>query len=336
MTHAHFAYGWVNPLMGFGFALAGSYLGLTCMMLARRQPAGRARVRWLFLGSLAIGGTGIWMMHFIAMIGFSVTGGDVRYDLSITALSLVISIISVAFGLFVVGLGRPTVGKVLVGGPLTGMGVVAMHYTGMAAVNISGTIHYDPLWVAASVAIALVAATVALFFTTWVAGRGSLAAASLIMAAAVCGMHYTGMGAVSVEIVNRGLDRVPGVDPLILMVPILLLATVVLVTLIVGVLGGKDDAEDAVAAVTRRASRSETGTHRTPRHAEPVAAAPAEPAFWSAADVAQPEPDAPGNPGRRPTLSAAMRLRERPRPFTPPRPREAGDWERQDADETPW
>jgi NO-binding membrane sensor protein with MHYT domain len=296
--------------MGFGFALAGSFLGLTCMVLARNLPSGRARVRWLTFASLAIGGTGIWMMHFIAMIGFTVKGNNVKYDLGITALSLVMSIVSVAFGLFVVGQGKPSIAKIAIGGPLTGLGVVVMHYTGMAAVNIPGSIHYDLVWVGASVAIALVAATVALFFTTWVRGRGSLVAASVIMAIAVCGMHYTGMFSISVTL-RTDVNSVPGVDPLLLLIPILVLATAVLIGLIVGVLGEKDDkpveAEPAPAVVE-----------------EPTPALVGAPAssFWDS----DTKPDEAADPRLtergRPMLAA--RLADRPHPL--PRQRER-DWE---------
>ncbi|MFD0556300.1 NO-binding membrane sensor protein with MHYT domain [Stackebrandtia endophytica] len=326
MTHAHFAYGWVNPLMGLGFALAGSYLGLSCMVQARTLPPGRARLKWLVFGSLAIGGIGIWMMHFIAMIGFSVTGSSVRYDLAITAASLVISVMSVVFGLFVIGLGDPSITKIAVGGPLTGAGVVAMHYTGMAAVNLSGTISYDSTWVIASIVIAVVAATVALFFTTWVTGRGSLIIASVIMAIAVCGMHYTGMGSISVTLRNRGLDPVPGVDPLLLLIPILLLATVVLITLIVGVLGGRDDtdptaSELALSTVRRPATasiRKRTDTSETQ-----------ESGFWGTDNEQSGDSSAAG----RHLASAAARMRDRP---NLPRPRgesrERTDWNSADWD----
>lgn len=261
MTHEHFAFGPINPIMGFGFALAGAFLGLTCMVHARRLPSGRGRVKWLAFASLAIGGTGIWMMHFIAMIGFSVPEGTVRYDIPITVASLVISIISVAFGIFTVGLGQASIAKIAIGGPLTGMGVVAMHYTGMAAVNLPGSIHYDPLWVTASIVIALVAAAVALFFTTWVSGKGSLVGAAVIMAIAVTGMHYTGMRAVTVT-VDPGILDVPGVDPLVLLIPILVLATGVLIGLIVGVLGDdKDDMDELperiVEAIEKRRELAE-------------------------------------------------------------------------------
>jgi len=325
VTHAHFAYGWVNPLMGFGFALAGSYLGLSCMVQARTLPRGRARLKWLVFGSLAIGGIGIWMMHFIAMIGFSVTGSSVRYDLAITAASLVISVMSVVFGLFVIGLGDPSIAKIAVGGPLTGAGVVAMHYTGMAAVNLSGGISYDGTWVIASIVIAVVAATVALFFTTWVTGRGSLVIASIIMSIAVCGMHYTGMGSISVTISNRGLDPVPGVDPLLLLIPILLLATIVLITLIVGVLGGKDDTDPTASELALRTARRTSAASPRKRAESPE---PQESAFWSTDNEQSHERSAAG----RHMASAAARMRDRP---NLPRPRGESD-ERTDWNSADW
>jgi NO-binding membrane sensor protein with MHYT domain len=306
VTHAHFAYGWINPLMGFGFALAGSFLGLTCMVHARHMPKGRGRLRWLIFASLAIGGTGIWMMHFIAMIGFAVKDSDVRYDIPITVASLVISIVSVAFGLFVVGMGDPSFGKIIVGGPLTGLGVVAMHYAGMAAVNISGDIHYDPAWVAASVAIALVAATVALFFTTWVDGKMSLTIAAVIMAIAVCGMHYTGMGAISVTLRNGGSEPVPGANPLLLLIPILLLATILLIALIFGVLGDREEDSELPARVERPVQEDPrlrgSAMNRQAPSAAAAAAAPASSSFWTP-EVTTADPGL--NPERRRSVNAA-------------------------------
>src|SRR5262249_57864146 len=111
---------------------------------------------------VAIGGTGIWLMHFMAMIGFDVPETIVRYDVPTTVLSLVISVMIVSFGLFVVGMGRPAVWKVLVGGPVTGIGVAVMHYTGMTAIRMGGTMAFDQRTVVLSVVIAVVAAIVAL------------------------------------------------------------------------------------------------------------------------------------------------------------------------------
>jgi PAS domain S-box-containing protein len=78
-----------------------------------------------------------------------------------------------------------------------GLGVNTMHYTGMAAMRMPAEITYDPLTVALSVAIAIVAGTAALWLSFNLASMRARLASALVMAAAVCGMHYTGMAAAS-------------------------------------------------------------------------------------------------------------------------------------------
>ena len=95
------------------------------------------------LAAWAIGGTGIWVMHFVAMIGFEIDGSSVRFDLRITLASWLAAIIVVGIGLFVVGYGKPTVIKVIIAGFFTGIGVAGMHYIGMYAMRIDGMTMYD-------------------------------------------------------------------------------------------------------------------------------------------------------------------------------------------------
>src|SRR5262249_36671936 len=108
------------------------------------MPLGAGRGRWLLLAAWAIGCTGMWVMHFVAMVGFAVGGTQVRFDLRITLASWIAAIVIVGFGLFIVGYtNRPTMAKIIVAGTFMGVGVAAMHYTGMAAMNIDGTTTWD-------------------------------------------------------------------------------------------------------------------------------------------------------------------------------------------------
>nr|WP_275941659.1 MHYT domain-containing protein [Planosporangium mesophilum] len=207
----------------------GSLLGLVLATRAR-EVEGRSRARWLALAAVAIGGTGIWLMHFMAMIGFDVPSTVVRYDVPKTLVSAVIAVLIVGIGLFTVGMGRPQVWKLLVGGPITGLGVAAMHYTGMAAMNMGGVVTYDPTRVVLSVAIAVVAATVALWFALVIRGTTATVPAALVMGAAVCGMHYTGMSAVRVELATEPA-AIHGVGPFVLLIPIIVLACLVITAL---------------------------------------------------------------------------------------------------------
>jgi NO-binding membrane sensor protein with MHYT domain len=230
-----FAFGWINPTLAYVLSFLGSLLGLVLATRAR-DVTGASRARWLAAAAVAIGGTGIWLMHFMAMVGFDVPSTVVRYDVPMTLASVVLAVVIVGIGLLIVGLGRPRVWKLLIGGPLTGLGVAAMHYTGMAAMRMGGVMSFDRNRVALSVAIAVVAATVALWFALVIRGASATVCAALLMGLAVCSMHYTGMSAVRVQLSPR-TDTIEGVSPLVLLMPISILACVVITALAYATVG---------------------------------------------------------------------------------------------------
>ncbi|GAA0270851.1 MHYT domain-containing protein [Cryptosporangium japonicum] len=253
MAHVHhFTYGLITLLLAYAVSVLGCLLGLICTARARDTYRVAARVRWLALGSVSIGGTGIWLMHFLAMLGFTVSNTFVFYDPALTALSALMAVGIVAVGIFVVGLGQPSMLKVLVGGVVTGLGVAGMHFTGMAAMRVlDGEVMYNPALVATSVVIAVVAATVALWFTIVIKSRPALAAASPIMAIAVTGMHYIGMFAAKVrEIGGRG--RVEGVDVTTLLIPSAVIVGTVLIALLYATLSAPAAEERAAEALMTR------------------------------------------------------------------------------------
>ncbi|MEU8759748.1 MHYT domain-containing protein [Streptomyces sp. NPDC048659] len=194
----HATYGWLTPALSYAMACIGAALGLRCTVRAL-DATGRSRRNWLLTAASALG-TGIWTMHFVAMLGFGVTGTDIRYDVPLTLLSLLVAMLVVGTGVFAVGYGRDSRRSLLIGGLTTGLGVASMHYMGMAALRLHGRVHYDPLLVALSVVIAVVAATAALWAALHIHAPAAVALASLVMGAAVSSMHYTGMTAVSVEV----------------------------------------------------------------------------------------------------------------------------------------
>jgi NO-binding membrane sensor protein with MHYT domain len=175
----------------------GAFLGLRCTTRAR-PFRGMARARWLLLGGVSIGTTGVWLMHFIAMLGFTIPGETIDYNVPVTILSLLVVVGIVCVGLLIVGFGRDRYTSLILGGVITGIGVAVMHYLGMAAMRMPGRIGYDPGLLIISVVIAIVAATAALWAALELQGIGTTLIASLIMGLAVSGMHYTGMAAMDV------------------------------------------------------------------------------------------------------------------------------------------
>lgn len=195
----HFEYGALTPAVSYLLSVLGSLLGLTGAVRLRSAKTGGERFWWLVLAAVAIGMTGIWSMHFVAMMGFDVDGTPIRYDIGLTVASAVIALVSVGIGLSIALLGRAaSKGRILIGGTLAGLGVAAMHYTGMAAMRLRGEIHYSGREVIASIAIAVVAATVALWLTLVVTKPIAIFVSALVMGVAVNGMHFTGMLAMSV------------------------------------------------------------------------------------------------------------------------------------------
>lgn len=244
----HFTYGPITPVLAYALSVLGSLLGLTCTARARASAHTGRRAWFLLLASWAIGGTGIWVMHFIAMLGFGVEGAEIRYDVVLTFVSAVIAIVVVGIGLLTVGFGRPRPFKILLGGLFAGLGVASMHYTGMAAMRLQGTLTYDIALVAASVVIAVVAATVALWFTVTVRRAPAILASALVMGLAVCGMHYTGMLAMDVHLHPTDGSQPEGATAFALMLPIALLVIFVVIGLIYAVLAAPTEEDRAAAA----------------------------------------------------------------------------------------
>lgn len=214
-----FRYGVVTPVAAFVMACLGGALGLRCIVRSL-LGTGSWKPGWLALGAASIG-CGIWTMHFIAMIGFQVEETRIGYHVGLTVLSLAVAIAVVGVGVFVVGYrgaGRTTLA---VAGTVTGLGVAAMHYLGMAAMHLNGSIRYAPPAVALSVLISVVAATAALWAAVTVRGFPASLGASLVMGLAVSGMHYTAMSAVRVR-VHGTTSSWAGDSPTSLLLPMLI------------------------------------------------------------------------------------------------------------------
>jgi NO-binding membrane sensor protein with MHYT domain len=237
----HFSQGLLTPLLGYALSVVGSLLGLVFAARARStRPAGR--VRWLACAPLALGGTGIWAMHFIATMGFAVSGAVIRYDVTLTALSALVSIAVVGGGLIVVSYGGPRPLPLLGGGLLTGCGVASMHYLGMAAMNTTVEISYAPGTVLLSVVIAVAMATAALWFSLRVRGRLFTLGAAMLIGVAATGMHYTGMFAMSVTGAGPA-EPPPGAEAIDFLVPLLVGISLLTVGLLMAVMLAPSETE---------------------------------------------------------------------------------------------
>lgn len=190
-----------DPWLVAASFLIASFASYVALDLAKRVRAddGSVQRSWWVGGSIAMG-TGIWCMHFVGMLAFSLPIA-LGYTYVLTATSWLAAMAVSAVALFVASRGALTWQRLLGGALAMGFGICVMHYTGMAALDMAPGIVWDWLLIGASALIAVSASAAALLIFFWLrkakAGRAQLyqTIAALVMGAAICGMHYTGMAA---------------------------------------------------------------------------------------------------------------------------------------------
>lgn len=178
-------------------AVLAAYTALD--MAARVASARGAQAGgWLVGGALAMG-LGIWSMHFVGMLAFSLPI-PVGYDPLLTAVSLLLAVVASGFALWIVCRPALPLPRLLAGGLFLAAGIAGMHYLGMAAMHMHPAIQYQPGWFVTSLLIAYLASVAALWAAFKLRGDGrkvwlQRVAAAAIMGMAIAGMHYVGMAA---------------------------------------------------------------------------------------------------------------------------------------------
>jgi NO-binding membrane sensor protein with MHYT domain len=181
-------------------AIIASYTALElagCVSASTSSP--RKSWTWLVAGAVSMG-IGIWSMHFIGMLAFHLPVA-VAYDLPISLLSMTIAVIVSAVALLILRRPELKANSLFFGAVLMGIGISAMHYTGMFAMQMSPSIRYDPLIFSASLLIAIAASLAALWIAFQLRTKRSKLAiltklgSASVMGVAIAGMHYTGMAA---------------------------------------------------------------------------------------------------------------------------------------------
>ncbi|MCU6709618.1 ATP-binding protein [Paenibacillus sp. J5C_2022] len=194
--HIHGTYDSLLVLFSYVVAVVASYTVLD-MVGKISETKGRNRLLWLLFGASAMG-MGIWSMHFVGMLAFKLPV-PVAYDFMYILLSVIAALVASFIALRIVSGSTLTIRSLLLAGVLLACGISAMHYIGMAAMQIHIT--YDRFWFTASIVIALAASIAALWLALYFrkggagGGRWKKLGSGLVMGFAIVGMHYTGMWA---------------------------------------------------------------------------------------------------------------------------------------------
>ncbi|QSP95338.1 PAS domain S-box protein [Marinobacter salinisoli] len=191
-----------DPLLvtlSLAIAIGASYMALALAAAARRSTSALMERLHLITGSASLG-FGIWSMHFIGMLAFELPS-HVHYHPLVTALSALPSLVASWLTLSLLARRELTRSRLLAGGMAVGAGIGAMHYLGMAAMDLSPTLRYDPLLFTLSIVVAVLLGTLALWISfglrrqaRWRGSKRRLLAGT-VMGLAIAGMHYTAMEA---------------------------------------------------------------------------------------------------------------------------------------------
>src|SRR5882762_1398751 len=187
--------GTYDPFLVALSILVASFASYTALDLGGHVAITRgvARSVWLVIAAITMGG-GIWSMHFIGMLAF-VMPIPMSYNIGLTTVSLLVAIFVTGVGFYVIGRRSVTPLRLVLSGTFMGLGIAAMHYTGMAAMRGPAELSYDRVFVALSLVIAIGASTAALWLAFRTTDPWQKVAAAVVMGLAISGMHYTAMRA---------------------------------------------------------------------------------------------------------------------------------------------
>jgi NO-binding membrane sensor protein with MHYT domain/methyl-accepting chemotaxis protein len=173
--------------------LLASLVAFSLFQIAR-LTVGRQRIGWIALAGVAAG-CGIWATHFVAMLAYD-PGIPIGFDIALTFASLLIAVLFTSVGLGIGACWEHRLAGVL-GGAIVAVGVVAMHYLGMQAVQFAGgRITWSPDLVVLSVIAIMLPAMLAVIVARRSSATRSTAAAAALLALGIVALHFTAMGAV--------------------------------------------------------------------------------------------------------------------------------------------
>ncbi|MBW6423004.1 EAL domain-containing protein [Rhizobium sp. XQZ8] len=187
---------------------------LTVRLYSRvRRGSGLEKAIWLFLAGF-IGGATTWTTHFLAMLGY-LGGGQAGYEPTLTFWSFAIAVISATAGLGIAVYGGRSA-MVEAGGAIVGLGIAAMHYTGMAAYEVQGAIQWERSYVIVSLIFAAVFGALTTNRVVRPLTRFCKYGSVLALILAIATTHFTAMGAVNVVLDPRAIVPTEVVPPIAL------------------------------------------------------------------------------------------------------------------------
>jgi len=226
---------WRRVLLAAGVCLLAS--GVAISLFHRAQATkGKARLKWLVLDAAA-GGCGIWATHFIAMLAYD-PGATAGYDLPLTVMSLIIAAVLTGAGL-AIALQGSSRWMPVIGGAVVGVGIAAMHFTGMLALQIAGHITWSAGLVFSALVLGCAFGALALTVAAKSDDLAHTSFSALLLAIAIVSLHFTAMAAITFVPDPTVVASTISVSPASLSLIISASATIILGMCLVAALGSR-------------------------------------------------------------------------------------------------
>lgn len=185
-----FTMGYWLILLTATVSAVGMFVGLACAINGRRSI--RFRPVWIAAAAVAIGGVGVWLASTVSLLGVSIPGAVLRYDISGLTVSLMFAIGAVFFGLMIAGREFQVRRMAAATGAL-GVGFAIMLWLQLTSIDVQGSVSVTFWLFLVAVVIAVGASALCLWlfqrFRFPTARMGSIA----LFAVGVAAVHYTGI-----------------------------------------------------------------------------------------------------------------------------------------------
>ncbi|MDV7356350.1 MHYT domain-containing protein [Rhodococcus oxybenzonivorans] len=212
-------------------AFIGLFVGIASGRKAMTATSPRQRYLWLAWGAVSIGGIGAWLPHYIAMVGFEVAGSTLRYDAVWIVVSFAVPVLAAGVALLIVSPPpskhrRPTtsveISRLAAAAVILGVGLAGMHLAIVSSLVIQGSVSFDPVLTGVAAVIGLVIGAAIMWSISILDSRALRLVASLVVAAALVAMHYTGVFGLSVT-VDPEAPRPDGLEVFSILLPVFVL-----------------------------------------------------------------------------------------------------------------
>jgi len=210
--------------LSIAIAVQGSFVGLS---LARElESAEGFRRRLALAGASLTLATGVWSMHFVAMLAANFPSA-IDYLVLPTLLSFLICVIVVGVGVYAAHADEPPIVRIGGGAVAMGLGISLMHYVGMSAVHLAGPTRQETPYVVASVVVSIGASALALWALNSWPTKLRILLGALVLGLAISGMHYTAMAGMRLDPLCFEVSQFVGADSALSRNTLALLTTLV-------------------------------------------------------------------------------------------------------------